>query len=96
MYVMKVWSEYVFKQVDPFIVEQIGSREYDLYLLCDIDLEWTEDPLREYPDIEDRRVLFHIYRNLLENQRVPWRTISGPEEERLLKAIHAVENILKP
>lgn len=95
MYVMKVWSEYVYDQANPFILEQISSRKYDLYLLCDIDLEWKADPLREYPDIEDRRKLFDIYRELLENQPVPWLTISGSEEQRLLGAIPAVQEILK-
>ncbi|MEO7530941.1 MAG: ATP-binding protein, partial [Sediminibacterium sp.] len=41
MYVMKVWCEYVFEKCHQFILDQIVSREYDLYLLCNTDLPWV-------------------------------------------------------
>ena len=47
MYVIKVWCEYVFNNCHPFILEQINNRKYDAYLLCDIDLPWTADEMRE-------------------------------------------------
>ena len=34
MYVMKVWCEYVFGKCHQFILDEIGIRKYDLYLLC--------------------------------------------------------------
>ena len=48
MYVMKVWCEFVFGKCHQFILDQIVNRTYDLYLLCDTDLPWTRDELREY------------------------------------------------
>jgi nicotinamide riboside kinase len=62
-----------------------------LYLLCKNDLAWVPDVLREYPDEAAREVLFDIYKNLLQNQSTPWVEISGNYEERLQKAIAAVE-----
>ena len=94
MYVMKVWSEYVFGECDFFILDQIVKRKYDLYLLCDIDLAWVQDALREYPDELPRRELFMIYKDLLVNQPVPWVLISGNYEERLATAIRAVDTCL--
>lgn len=91
MYVMKVWSEYVFHKCHPYILEQIATRKYDLYLLCDIDLPWEEDILREYPDKERRQELYNIYKNLLMNQSTPWVEISGGYEERMTKAVNAVD-----
>lgn len=91
MYVMKVWCEYVFGQCHPFILEEIASRKYDLYLLCDIDLPWVKDELREYPDEQPRRELYRIYKDIMENQSTPWAIISGNYEQRLQKAIAAVE-----
>lgn len=91
MYVMKVWCEVVFNNCHQYILDQIALRKYDLYLLCDTDLPWVKDELREYPDLIVRRKLFHIYHNLLINQPVPWALISGSYEERLKKAIDAVE-----
>jgi len=94
MYVMKVWCEFAFEKCHRFILEQIIERKYDLYLLCNTDLPWTEDKLREYPDIEPRNRLFHIYKDNLMNQSVPWVEISGDYEQRLQKAIAAVDIIL--
>ena len=55
MYVMKVWCEYVFEKCHQFILDQIAKRKYDGYLLCNTDLPWVADELREYPDLETAR-----------------------------------------
>lgn len=95
MYVMKVWCEFVFGNCHQFILDQIAERKYDLYLLCDIDLPWTRDELREYPDEGPRQKLYEIYKDTMQNQSTPWVEINGSYEERLQKAIVAVERILK-
>ncbi|MCW3090307.1 MAG: ATP-binding protein [Ferruginibacter sp.] len=94
MYVLKVWSEFVFGKCHHWILNQIVERKYDLYLLCDIDLPWIQDELREYPDRQTREKLFHHYKDILVNQPVPWVAINGNYEERLRKAIEAVNKIL--
>ncbi|TAH02107.1 MAG: ATPase [Sphingobacteriales bacterium] len=94
MYVMKVWCEFVFDKCHPWILEQIVNRPYDLYLLCNTDLPWIKDELREYPDLETRNKLFHYYKDLLVNQATPWVEISGNDENRLVQAITAVNKIL--
>jgi len=90
MYVMKVWCEFVFNKCHTWILDQITQRTYDLYLLCNVDLPWTKDELREYPDLETRQKLYHIYKDIMINQRVPWIDISGNYEERFQKAIQAI------
>ncbi len=95
MYVMKVWSEYVFGRCHQFILEHIIERKYDLYLLCNIDLPWTPDEMREYPDEKPRLELYNIYKDLLINQPVPWIEISGADEQRLCSAIEAVVEIME-
>jgi nicotinamide riboside kinase len=94
MYVMKVWCEFVFGKCHQWIIDQIVQRKYDLYLLCNIDLSWTKDELREYPDPETRRKLYHIYKDIMINQTVPWVGISGNYEERLARSVEAVNQIL--
>ncbi|MFT3903146.1 MAG: AAA family ATPase [Niabella sp.] len=91
MYVMKVWCEFVFGQCHDFILDEIARRQYDLYLLCNIDLPWVKDELREYPDLETREKLFHFYKDLLSNQSTPWVIISGDSNQRVQMAIDAVE-----
>ena len=90
MYVMKVWCEYVFGKCHSFILDEIVKRKYDLYLLCNTDLPWVADELREYPDLESRERLYHMYKDLMINQSTPWREISGGYEERLEKAISII------
>jgi NadR type nicotinamide-nucleotide adenylyltransferase len=94
MYVMKVWCEFVFGKCHSWILEQIVERKYDLYLLCNIDLPWTKDELREYPDLEPREKLYHIYKDIVINQPVPWVDISGETEERFEKAVAAIDRLI--
>lgn len=93
MYVMKVWCEFVFEKCHHWILNRIVERPYDLYLLCNVDLPWVKDELREYPDLVSRKKLYHHYKDIMVNQNVPWIDISGNYEERLQKAITAVERI---
>ncbi|MBC7904703.1 MAG: ATP-binding protein [Gemmatimonadaceae bacterium] len=89
MYVMKVWCEFVFNNCHQWILDMIAERKYDLYLLCNTDLPWVKDELREYPDLENRQKLYHIYKDIMINQAVPWVDISGDYDERLQKAVSA-------
>ena len=91
MYVMKVWAEYVFNKCHNWILNRIAERKYDLYFLCDVDLPWVEDRLREYPDPKIRKRIFHFYKDLMVNQSTPWCIISGNYEERLAKAIQFID-----
>jgi NadR type nicotinamide-nucleotide adenylyltransferase len=95
MYVMKVWCEYVFNNCHPFILEKINERKYDAYLLCDVDLPWTPDEMREYPSEEPRKELFTIYKELLINQNTPWSIVSGIGDTRTKNAIAFVDSIMK-
>jgi NadR type nicotinamide-nucleotide adenylyltransferase len=95
MYVMKVWSEFVFGKCHHYILNQLKERKYDLYLLCNTDLPWVKDELREYPDLETRQKLYHIYKDIMISQPVPWVDITGNNEARLQKAIAAVNMLLK-
>lgn len=91
MYVMKVWCEFVFEKCHHWILNRLVERKYDLYLLCNTDLPWVKDELREYPDFISREKLYHHYKDSMLNQAVPWVDISGNYEERLQKAITAID-----
>ena len=89
--VCKIWVEYVFKHSNKVIDEILKQQDFDLYLLCDIDLPWVYDPLRENPDIDERKELFKIYRNTLEQMKVPFEIVSGDNDERVNNAIKVIE-----
>lgn len=94
MYVMKVWCEFAFGKCHSWILNQISARKYDLYLLCNVDLPWIKDELREYPDVETRNKLYHFYKDIMINQPVSWIDISGSYEQRLQTAISAVDKLI--
>lgn len=94
MYVMKVWCEYVFDNCHQYILEKVVSSKCSLYLLCNIDLPWVKDELREYPDLESREELFHMYKDILVNQKVPWVEVTGNYAQRFTIAKNAVDAII--
>jgi len=94
MYVIKVWCEFVFGKCHRWVLDQIIERKYDLYLLCNTDLPWVKDELREYPDLKTRDRLYYIYKDIMINQSTPWVDITGDHDERLQKAIKAVDQLM--
>jgi len=90
--VTKIWSEVKYKNCDPRILKMIENHPYDLYLLCNIDLPWEEDPLREHPHM--RETLFNLYFDEMMERQFPFAVISGIGEERLKNAILAVERMI--
>ena len=94
MYVMKIWCEFVFGRCHQWILDRIAERPYDLYLLCSTDLPWAKDELREYPDLESRLKLFHMYREDMISQQTPWKEIKGISADRFASAVAEVNALL--
>lgn len=93
--VNKVWCEFVFKQTPKEIEELVQKQDFDLYLLCNIDLEWTFDPLRENPDLEERKAIFTLYRKFLEEINADYFIVNGKGDLRFKHAIVAINNLHK-
>lgn len=89
MLVLQVWCEYKYGKCHPWISERVRDHTYDLYLLCDIDIPWVDDPLREHP--ESRKEIFEIYRQKLDPLGYRYEIISGMGEERLRTAIDRID-----
>ena len=93
--VIQVWSQHRYGKVDPWVLEELARRTYDLILLCAPDLPWQADPLREHPELEMRQQFFEIYQQLSQASGFPWVLISGDTAERLSTAIQAVGSLKK-
>jgi NadR type nicotinamide-nucleotide adenylyltransferase len=87
--VTKIWSEVKYGICDPWILQKIEENNYDLFLLCNIDLPWEADPQREHPHMREK--LFSLYLDELTERRFPFRVVSGIGKERLKNAIGYVE-----
>lgn len=88
---IKIWSEFVFGKLDPWILEQWSRSIVDHYLLCDIDLPWQPDPLREHP--QQREELFGIYHSNIRESGTPYSIIRGLEEERFSNAMKVLKDL---
>lgn len=91
--VTTIWSRYKYGKCDPWLEAELNLHRYDLYLLCNVDLPWEDDPLREHPF--QRRELFDFYKKELDEMQANYRIISGMGDERLQKAIFEVKKTLK-
>ncbi|MHA7130639.1 AAA family ATPase [Algoriphagus namhaensis] len=88
--VIHIWSDYKFGKTEPWILEEIAMRVYDFVFLCDIDLPWEEDPLREHPQPEIREELFQKYLQIVSTSGFDYQIISGQRQGRLQKAIQSL------
>jgi nicotinamide riboside kinase len=95
MYVMKVWCEVAFENCHTWILKQIARRKYDLYLLCNVDLPWTADELREYPDLAFRQKLFNMYKDIVINSNTMWAEVSGTDMQRLQIAAGIINTVFR-
>lgn len=91
--VTTIWCNVKYGKCHPWIKSELDRNNYQLYLLCDIDLPWQYDPLREHPEM--RAELFGMYRNLLEAHSFNYRVVKGNGETRLENAIGFVNEYLK-
>ena len=87
--VTKIWCNVKYGRCHPWILEQIQDHPYDLYLLCNVDLPWEDDPLREHPD--KRIVLFNLYQEELVQRKLQFSIISGSGDNRLQEAIKVID-----
>lgn len=84
--ITKIWLQIKFGQVPEWITKQIQSTQIDLFLLCDIDLPWVYDPVRENGG-EQRKYLHNLYKQELVNHKFDYKLVSGKDEVRMQNAI---------
>jgi len=80
----KIWSQYKFDKVDPWIESAIQELKYDLILLMKPDIEWIYSPLRETPFA--RNTIFELFKTELNKLQMAFEIIDGEGNNRLLKA----------
>lgn len=85
----KVWCEDVFKTCPAWILENLITHKYDLYLLTSPDIPWEEDVVRENP--HRREFFFEWYERELKSIDADFVIIKGEGEERLQNCIKAIE-----
>lgn len=86
-----VWSKYVFNHIEEKLLNIFNPYEYNHYILCNIDVPWEPDELREHP--LQRKEIFDIYYHMLIEYRLTFTIVAGSETERLSKCIKIIDNL---
>lgn len=90
MLVLKIWSEQKYRKADPYIVNRLALEKNAIYILCEPDIPWQADPLRENEN--DRNDLFEIYKTYLEINKCTFAIVSGSEKNRIKIAMELVKS----
>jgi NadR type nicotinamide-nucleotide adenylyltransferase len=88
-----VYCEHYFGRCPPWILETAAARKPDLYLLCEIDIPWVADGVRDRG--EQREEMQQLFRDAVLRSGVRFAEIRGTRDERMSRAISAVEELRK-
>lgn len=75
------------------LTKYANENTYNLYFLTYIDVPWKADGIRDMP--MHREQTFMHFQNMLETNNKPYVLLRGSQEERLQKAITAIDKVLK-
>ena len=85
----KVWFREVYGLIPDWIDNSLADAGIDLFLLCNYDIDWIPDPLRENPGPR-RAFLYESYLREIEQLGKPYEVISGSGTERFNNGKKAV------
>jgi len=87
-----VWYEYKYGHVPVWLSQALKEMGEGQYLVCEPDLPWEADPLRENPHIRDE--LHSRYIELISSLGFEWKAVNGSGNKRLARAVGIVDGWL--
>jgi len=87
-----VYCKHYFGRAPDWIVDEAAARVPDLYLLCEIDLPWIADGVRDRGHM--REEMQQLFRDAVMNSGAAVAIIRGDGHERLERAVDAVDALL--
>jgi NadR type nicotinamide-nucleotide adenylyltransferase len=88
--ITKLWFQHVYNKVPNWIEPSINSTPRYIHLLCNYDIPWVPDPVRENPD--KRKYFFNQYKKEIESHQLHYAIIAGFGKDRFLNALKALKN----
>jgi HTH-type transcriptional regulator, transcriptional repressor of NAD biosynthesis genes len=82
-----VYARHYYGAVPEWIVEAERARRADLYLLCDVDVPWVADGVRDRPT--DRTAMFELFRDALARRAADVVLVGGSWVQRWMQAYAA-------
>lgn len=84
-----VYCAHYYDRVPEWIEREAAARRPDLYLLCEIDVPWVPDPMRDRG--ERREEVQQLFRDAVARSGVSVTVVRGEWEERFRLATAAVD-----
>jgi len=89
--ITKVWFDLVFGNCPEWVSDHIRSSKIDLFLVCNTDLPWIEDPVRENGG-EKREQLSELYCKEIRSFGFEYEIVNGLGDVRPANAMNALLN----
>lgn len=93
----RLWFDLLFPGHCPPWVKSLAdqrSQGYALYLLCDVDMPFADDPQRSFPDPTSRQRHAARWRHALDERQLPVVTLRGNLDSRLACATQAIDRLM--
>jgi NadR type nicotinamide-nucleotide adenylyltransferase len=87
-----LYARYYYGQVPAWIERAERTRRAELYLLCDIDVPWVADGIRDRPTKRDE--MFGLFHEALLRRRTPFVRVRGDWDKRWAIASKAIAPFL--
>lgn len=87
-----VYCDHYFGRCPDWIAAAARERAPDLYLLCEIDLPWIADGIRDRGERRDE--MQQLFRDAVRDSGVAYATVSGQGADRLQRAVDAIDRLL--
>ena len=91
--ITKVWFDFVFGKHPGWLDDAIKNADVDLFIVCDIDIPWVPDPLRENGG-QNREKLHELYLHELKEYGFKYVVVRGEGQKRINNAIELVDQFL--
>ena len=88
-----VYCDHYFGQCPPWIVDAAAARRPDLYLLCDIDIPWIPDSVRDRGHM--REAMQQLFRDAVSASGSPSAVVTGTGDDRFASARDAIDALLR-
>lgn len=83
-----VYARHYYGETTAWLEREARERLADLYLLCDVDVPWVADGIRDRPD--NREAMLDLFRAELTRQDARVAFVRGSREARLATALDAI------
>jgi NadR type nicotinamide-nucleotide adenylyltransferase len=87
-----VYCEHYFGKCPAWIAEAARERAPDLYLLCEIDVPWVADGVRDRGHMREQ--MQQLFRAAVSQSGAPVAVITGDRRERFARATEAIDALL--